>query len=429
MKNRMSCQVVLLYCFVVCAATIDWAAAADWSAFRGPKGNGISSAENVPTEWGPDQNILWKFKLPQPGNSSPIVSNGRVFLTCAEDPEGKGRSLYCFNADSGEKLWVQTVQIDKAMPTHKTNPYCAATPAADGRRVIAWHGSAGLHCYDYKGKELWSADLGEIRHWWGYASSPVIYKDRVILQRAPGKGAALMAFDLESGKTLWSTAEEVAGDGERRATDGAYVGTWSTPVIAEVDGQDQILCAMTTRLVAYNPDDGQILWYCEGLSGPKGDLSYSSPMWRRDTAYVIGGFRGPSFATYMGGSGDITDTHRLWRHESSPQNIGSGVFIGNHAYLAHTEPGIIECIHVPTGTSKWKSRGAGGQHWGSVILAGGLCYVTNQDGETVIFKPNPQEYEEVAVNPLNEPSNSTPAPVDGRIYIRTFDHLYCIGEM
>ena len=133
----------------------------DWPAFRGPSGNGISSEKSAPTTWGQDKNIKWKVALPLPGNGSPIVSNGRVFLAGSEDKEGKKRALYCFDRKDGKPLWVKTVDFGKEMRTHQTNTHSPSTPASDGKSVVVWHGSAGLHCYDFEGKPLWSRDLGE----------------------------------------------------------------------------------------------------------------------------------------------------------------------------------------------------------------------------------------------------------------------------
>ena len=130
------------------------ACAADWPQFRGAAANGITDEMGFPTKWSADENITWKAKLPGPGNGSPIVSGGRVFVLCAED-EGMKRSLFCFDRKSGEQLWVRTVEFGEKMPTHKTNQYCGSTPASHGKRVIAWHNSAGLYCYDFSGKELW----------------------------------------------------------------------------------------------------------------------------------------------------------------------------------------------------------------------------------------------------------------------------------
>ncbi|MCA8990076.1 MAG: PQQ-binding-like beta-propeller repeat protein, partial [Planctomycetaceae bacterium] len=160
--------------------------AGDWPMFRGPLLNGIAENESAPTTWSETENVLWKAPLPSPGNGSPIVSQGLVFVTAMEDAEGLQRGLYCFDATTGEKQWSRVVAFDKVMPTHKTNPHAPTTPASDGERVVVWHGSAGLHCYDHQGKEQWSQNLGEFRHMWGFGSSPILFEDKVILHTGPG---------------------------------------------------------------------------------------------------------------------------------------------------------------------------------------------------------------------------------------------------
>ena len=154
-----------------------------------------------------------------------FVVAGRVLVTCAEDEKGHQRSLYCFDRKSGAKQWVQTVNFDKDMPTHSTNPYCGSTPASDGRRVVVWHGSAGLFCYDLDGQQQWHRDLGEFRHMWGYATSPVIHKDRVLLHTGPGEQIYMMALALEDGQTLWQQEEPRTGEGSRNA-DNKPLGSW-----------------------------------------------------------------------------------------------------------------------------------------------------------------------------------------------------------
>ena len=176
------------------------ALAEDWPAFRGPAGNGLANETDVPTEWSHDKNIKWKTKLPRPGNGSPIVSNGRVFLACAEDAQGLKRSLYCFDRADGKQLWVRTVELEKKMPTHETNPYCGSTPVADGKRVVVWHSSGGLYCYDFAGNELWSRNLGEFDHIWGYGSSPILHQGKIFLNCGPGKNA------LSSRVSIWRAA-------------------------------------------------------------------------------------------------------------------------------------------------------------------------------------------------------------------------------
>ena len=205
------------------------------------------------------------------------------------------------------------------------------------------------------------------------------------------------------------------------------MGSWSTPVIASIDGRDQIVCAMATRLNGYDPDNGKILWTCDGIRGPKGDLAYSSPMISGELCVMIGGFNGPAMGLKLGGTGDITATNRLWRNETNPQNIGTGVFVGSHIYRSNAgRPSIVECIDPKTGAMIWAGP-PGGSSWSSIVGTKSHLYLIDQDGTTLVFEANPVEYSAVAKNQLAEPTNSTPAISDGEIFIRTFDHLYCIA--
>jgi len=403
------------------------ASADDWPAFRGPAGNGLSAEKSAPTTWSKDKNIKWHVALPVPGNGSPIVSNGRVFIAGSEDKEGKKRSLHCYDRKDGKQLWVKTVEFGKEMPTHETNTHSPSTPASDGKVVVVWHSSAGLYCYDFEGKELWKRDLGEFEHMWGEGTSPVLHDGKVFLNSGPAKKKVFVAaFELASGKTIWEKDEPFKGNGEKNE-DNQFMGSWSTPLIIKVEGKPQLICAMPTRLVAYAPEDGKLLWSCEGLRFKSGDLSYSSPILAGDICLTVGGYGGPGIGVKLGGSGDVTATHRVWRNEKYPQSIGSGVFVDGHVYIPYAGVNVIDCMDPKTGKSVWRERSKGA-FWGSIVVAGGKGYVTDQKGRTVVFKPNPEKFESLAVNEMGEDSNSTPAISNGEIFIRTFKGLYCIAE-
>lgn len=394
----------------------------DWPAFRGPAGNGISSEKSAPTTWAPDKNIKWKVALPQPGNGSPIVSNGRVFVAGIEDKEGKKRTLHCFDRKDGKQLWVKTIDFGKEMPTHETNPHSPSTPAADGKKVVVWHGSAGLHCYDFEGKALWSRDLGVFDHMWGEGTSPVIHEGRIFLNSGPSKKKVFVAaFKLDTGETIWEKEEPFKGTGEKNEED-QYLGSWATPLV--VNGQ--VICAMATRLVAYAPEDGKVLWFSEGNRFNNGELSYSSPVVAGDIVVTVGGYGGPSMGVKLGGSGNVTETHRVWRNPKNQQSIGSGIVVDGYLYIPW-DATSMDCIDPKTGKQVWRGR-TKGPAWGSLVYAGGHAYVTDKKGRTTVFKPNPEKLEVVATNELGEDSNSTPAISDGQIFIRTFKHLYCIAE-
>ncbi|MFM2095636.1 MAG: outer membrane protein assembly factor BamB [Planctomycetota bacterium] len=401
--------------------------ASDWPAFRGPRGDGYAVNDEAPTKWSDQENIAWKVALPRPANGSPIVSRGHVFVTSAQDEKGHQRSLYAFDRKTGKELWVRTVNIDKDLPTHETNPFCGTTPVSNGERVVVWHASAGLYCYDFAGKELWKRDLGEYQHMWGYGTSPVLDGDRVILHTGPGKKVSLICLSLTDGKTRWQHDEPIEGDGNYNTTM-KYMGSWATPLITKVGETVQVICPFPTRVVSFQPADGKTLWICDGIRGPKGDLSYSSPIIVNDLCFVTGGFNGPSMSIRLGGSGNITESHRVWRLEQNPQSIGSGVAHDGHVYRPNAGPGTIECIDPKTGNVLWTERAGGGTYWSSIVSANGLAYAVNQNGGTVVFRPNAKAFESVAMNELKEATNATPAISDGQIFFRTAGHLICVGK-
>src|SRR6267142_2413739 len=334
--------------------------AGDWPQFRGPGGNGVAQEDKAPLHWGPTNNVRWKATLPGPGNSSPIVSHGRVFVTCAED-SGKKRNLYCFDRRTGKELWVRTVEFPRVEPTHQSNPYCGSTPAADGARVVVWHGSAGVFCYNFDGKELWKTDLGEVRNEWGYGSSPILHRGKVMLNFGPGDRAFLAALDLKTGKLLWKYDELGGSNG----IDKRNIGSWSTPVVS-------------------------------------GGIGVAFTGWGN----------GPTIGFKLGGAGDVTASNRLWL-ERQPQRIGSGVIVDGLVFIVNAGPGTAQCMECQTGKIRWTERLDGGESWGSVVMAAGRLYVTSRRGFTTVFRPDPEKFELLAMNDLGEPSNATPAISDG----------------
>ncbi|MDA0832998.1 MAG: PQQ-binding-like beta-propeller repeat protein [Planctomycetota bacterium] len=418
-----SARILVLFGVCLCFVTAVQVNAADWPAFRGVHGDGIATDDEFPVEWSGEKNVKWKIALGGNGNGSPIVSHGKVFVTYATD-EGSKRHLFCCDRATGEVLWDQAVEFEKGEVTHQTNPYAGSTPVADGERVVVYHGNAGVFCYDYAGNELWSQQIPHLLHIWGYGTSPVLHDGRVIINVGAGVEAAMVSLNLEDGSIVWQTPEP----GGTNDTNGRLVGSWSTPILVEVDGQTQILCSMPTRVVAYQPDDGAILWSVSGMTSERGDLCYASPIVKGEYGVAMGGYKGPAFGFKLGGTGDVTESNRLWHNvDNQPQRIGSGVIVGDFLFVANAGPGTAECLEPLTGKEVWIER-LEGDHWGSLVLAGGRLYATNQSGTTTVFLPNPDKFESVSTNELGEPTNATPAFSDGEIFIRTASSLFSISE-
>lgn len=397
----------------------------DWGHWRGPHGDGRSDERGLPVRWSATENVVWKLALPEAGNSTPVIHSGRIFLTQPDTP-GSRRTLWCIDSATGKKLWERGVEWRQPDPTHSTNPLCSSSAATDGERVVAWYGSAGLYCYDMAGKELWSYEPGEQRHIWGYGSSPVLYGDLCYLNFGPGPNSRLLALDKRTGRLVWEHAEPLDEDGTAEAPfqSADYTGSWSTPVIAEVSGRQQLLLSVPFRVRSFDPLTGQEYWRSEGTNA----LCYTSPLTDGSLVVAMGGYNGMSLAVRGDGTGDVTGTHRVWRHPRTKQRIGSGVIHEGHLYI-HNDPGIAECFELSTGELKWERRlsGAGkATNWSSVMLADGLCYTMTQGGDCFVFRASP-EFGEVTVNSLGEVSNSSVAASGGRLFLRTHQHLWCIG--
>ncbi|MCA9090127.1 MAG: PQQ-binding-like beta-propeller repeat protein, partial [Planctomycetaceae bacterium] len=389
-RFQSACGLWACICLLVNVASGD-----DWLRFRGPNGQGEATG-NYPLKWSPNENIKWRTELPGPGNSSPIVVAGRVIVTQATD-EGKHRHLISFDRNTGKEQWRQTVSFDTVEETHKTNPYCSASPVSDGERVICWHWSAGMHCYDLNGKPLWSRDLGKFHHIWGEGGSPIIHGDSVYQICGPGERTFVVALNKHTGEVRWQSPIEPGGSASAK---GRYIGTWSTPVIVSVDGQEQLLCALHQRTVAYDLKTGKELWTTLGISGGRGDLVYTSPLVDESEAFIFGGFGGPMFGFRLGGSGDVTESNRMWHIEKEwhPQRIGSGVILGDHIYMANADnPGSVQCFDRQTGATLWEERRtSAGPHWGAIVRNGNRLYVQGQKGALHVLAANPRQFELLA---------------------------------
>src|ERR1051326_3314572 len=404
----------ILSALALCSVTV--LRADDWSHWRGAAMIGISAEKGLPLTWSATENVKWKTELAGPGMSTPIVWGGRIFLTQALDKDGKQRALSCYSRTDGKPLWQKITEFSG--PTESTydgDPhYCSASPATDGERVVAFFASAGVFCYSMDGKKLWNKDLGRCEKLWGTASSPVIHKNLVLLNFGPGERTFLIALDKKTGDEKW----RMPVPGKFGTDQKDWMGSWSTPIIAPREGHDELVMAWPGEVKAYDPMTGKELWACKGL----GPLAYTSPLVSADTVVQMSGFGGPAIGVRRGGSGDVTDTHRLWREPNAPQRIGSGVIIGEHVYIIN-ETGVAECIELKTGKSLWKER-ATGSTWGSIVAANGRLYITSRQGETVVLAAKPA-FEVLARNQIGEKTISSMAVSDGEIFLRTFNHLWC----
>ncbi len=403
------------------------ASAANWPGWR-YDGTGVSPEKNAPVKWSKTENVSWRAPLPDAGNSSPIVWEDKVFITQAE---GAKRSVWAFDRATGKVLWRQSTGYGEKDESHESNPHGSATPVTDGEQVIAAFGSAGVHAFDLSGKKVWSRDLGKQTHQWGYGSSPVIYQDWCILYFGPGPRSFLTALDKKTGKTAWHVEAPEAHpperfDGFAGKSDGV-IGTWSTPLLVRSGQRDEIVMTFANEMRGFDPKTGKGLWKTDGLN----PLLYTSPLAGDGYIVGMGGFFGGTVAVKTGGTGDI-GPQKVWSVKREKKHyLSSGIIKDKHLYIS-AAVGVAECRELATGKLLWEERlksvGAKGETWGSMVCVGDKIYVVNQSGDTFVLRANPEKFEQVAVNPLGEPCNTTPAISNGEVFIRTHQALWCIRE-
>jgi outer membrane protein assembly factor BamB len=404
--------------FVLVAGSGQVVLSADWLQWRGPLGTGQSDEKAIPLNWSSTENVKWKAPLDGPGNSSPIVVGDKVFVTHAP-AKSNLRGLHCFDRNTGKPLWKHQIEYAEKELTHNTNPFCSSSPVSDGQVIVAWYGSPGVYAYDLRGNVLWQKDLGKLEHIWGFGSSPIIYRDLVILNFGPGLNAFVIALDKRTGNEVWR--REFAGQKSNKIDE--YRGSWSTPVVHRESNRDVLLLALPNTLWAVDPITGKDIWSCDGL----GDLVYTSPLIDGDIVVAMSGYGGPALAVRGGGSGDVTETHRLWRHETPkpPQRVGSGVIVNHHIYILN-EPFIAWCLDARTGEKKWEQRLGTDKSWCSMVHAASRLYISNKGGTTFVLEPDEKSLKVLAENHLGEQIEASPAYSNGQIFIRTHQNLYCI---
>ncbi|QDT25870.1 outer membrane protein assembly factor BamB family protein [Gimesia panareensis] len=408
-----------------CLSTGNLSQAADWSQFRGPSGNGISDSTGLPTEWSAEKNILWKTKLPGHGSSSPVLFGNQIFLTAytdygltAEDqgnPADLRLHVISINREDGNIMWDKSVapvnKVQKITKRIVDHGYASGTPACDETGVYAFFGTSGVVAYDLKGNLKWQANVGDKTAGFGSASSPILYKDFVIIN-ASIESEAVYALEKATGKVAWK-AENI-------------VRAWTTPSIVEVPGgKQELVVNQKNQIMGFDPDTGKQLWTCEGIQ----DYVVPVVIQNDGILYCLGGRSNRSIAVRPGGRGDVTKTHKLWEVNVGA-NVTSPVFYNGHLYWA-SDRGIAFCLDAKNGEVVYKNRlPTKARLYASIILADDKLYVTTRDNGVVVLKAAP-EYIELARNEIKTDEdlfNASPAVSEGSIYLRTNGYLYRIAE-
>lgn len=426
------------------SASAGRAFAGDWPGWRGPDGSGVCREKKLPLHWSTNHNVRWQVALPGPGNSTPAIWGHRVFITQAVAEDAR-RTVMCFDKRDGRLLWQSGTTATEKEGGGSANPPCTPSPATDGRRVIAWFGSAGLFSFDRDGRELWRRDLGRQSHGWGYASSPVLRGNLCLLNFGPGERSFIIALDKRTGGTLWQyDVPPIAADAKWEDYGGdlndwkrlgsptmpEVTGSCSTPLVVRAAGREEMVVTLPFRLMAFAPRTGANLWSCDGLSTG----AYGSPCFGDGLIAANGsGLRSAAMVVRPGGHGDVTATHRLW-HTNPPGSracIGSGVIARGHLFQV-SAMGIAQCLELQTGQPLWEERlvGAGAKNssWSSPVLAGDRLYVPNQNADVFVLRAGPA-FECLATNSIGgEPMNASLAVSDGAVLLRTHRRLWCLAE-
>jgi outer membrane protein assembly factor BamB len=421
----------------------------NWPSFRGPNAAGVADGKPTAVKWDATsgQNIAWKTPVAGVAVSSPIVWGDRVFVSTAigQDPKEGIRTgqygdvepitdasmhtwhLIALDKASGKVVWDKVAY--EGVPKTKRHPkssQASPTPVTNGKQVIVSFGSQGLYAFDFEGKLLWKKDLGVLNagwffdpdYEWGVGSSPIIYKNMVIVQCDIQRGSFVAAFDAASGKEVWRTDRD-------------EIPSWSTPTIFESNGKAELVTQATTFTRGYDPDTGKELWKYSGNS----EITIPTPIVGPGFVVITNGYRGiqPIYALKPGATGEITlkgdDTKGAsfaWSTKRGGPYIPTPVIYGDQLYVLQNN-GVLASYKVSTGEQVYQKRigGSGGSFSASPVAADGKIYCTSEDGDVYVIKAGP-EYAELSKNPMGEVLIATPAISDGLIIFRGLKNVIAV---
>ena len=422
-----------------------------WPSFRGPNASGVADGHPTPVKWNATsgESVLWKTPIPGMAVSSPIVWGDRVFVSTAvsSDPNATIRTglygdvkpstdlsmhswrLVALDKRTGKVVWERVAH--EGVPRTKRHPkssQASPTPVTDGRHVVVSFGSEGLYTYDVDGKLLWKRDLGVLNagwfydpdYEWGVGSSPIIWKDSVIVQCDIQKNSFIAAFEVATGQPLWRTPRE-------------EIPSWSTPAIYEGNGRAELVTQATNFTRGYDPSTGQELWRLSGNS----EIAIPTPIIGQNLIIVTNGYRGvqPIYAIKPGAKGDITlkgeqsqSEFIAWSTKRGGPYIPTPLIYHDHLYVCSNN-GVLSAYDVRTGQRLYQERlgGTGGSFSASPVAADGKIYLSSEDGDVFVVKAGPT-YELLATNPIGEVVMATPAISDGVIIIRGLKDVFAIGQ-
>jgi outer membrane protein assembly factor BamB len=395
----------------------------DWPGFRGPTGQGISTLTGLPIEWDKAANVMWKQPIPGEGWSSPIVVNGRIYLTAAvtvPDSQKKDRSLValCLDAATGKTLWQKEVFLQdgaSAPRIHGKNSHASSTPLIDHGRLYVHFGHQGTACLDLDGNVIWRNNDLKYAPVHGNGGSPILVNDMIVFSCDGGDKRFVVALDCQTGKERWLTERTVSTD--RRFS-------FSTPLLISVNGQEQIISSGSNVVSALDPKTGEEIWQVNY----KGYSVVPRPVFGQGLVFVSTGFDSPSLiAVRPDGKGDVTKTHVAWTVRKGAPLTPSPLLIGEELYMI-SDNGIASCLDAKTGKVHWQER-IEGNYSASPVFADGRIYCQSESGTGTVLKAG-KTFEVLSKkNRLEARTLASYALANGSIFIRTDHDLYRIGRV
>jgi outer membrane protein assembly factor BamB len=402
------------------------ALASHWPQFRGPNGDGHADANKVPTMWSEEQNVKWKTAIHGRGWSSPVVWGQQIWLTTASE-NAKELFVVCIDAVSGKVLRdTKLFDVERPQFHHAFNSPASPTPVIEEGRVYITFGSPGTACLDTQtGKVIWERRDIECNHYRGAGSSPILYRDLLIMNFDGSDAQFIIALDKRTGKTIWRKDrsidfKDLGPDGKPKA-EGDFRKAFATPHVAEIGGKPLLISQGANATYGYDPLTGEEFWRVEERSSHSGG---TRPIVANGMIFFPTGWsQGQLLAVQAGGHGDVTGTHVAWRVSKAASKKPSLLLVGDLIYM-NNDGGIVTTIDTKTGKEAWSER-IGGNYSASPIFANGHAYFFSEEGKTTVIVPG-REFRKLGENKLDGGFMSSPAVTDNALILRTKTHLYRI---
>lgn len=426
MKNYLA---VLVGVFLFCACSTKKPVIEEWTHLRGSQLNGISTTKNAPVNWSESENIVWKTPIKGIGWSSPVVYGDQIWVTSA-DRQGKWMSAFCVDFNSGKLLKeIDLFKPDSVERIHATNSYATPTPCIEDGFVYVHYGTYGTACINTNNFEVvWTRTDLHCQHVQGAASSPILYKDLLIIHLEGIDVQNIYALNKHTGEIVW----QVRCPDEKVYEETAPISrkSYQTPIVVNIDGKDQLITNRALFAVSYDPNTGAENWrifYGE-------DSSVSMPLFYKGLVLVNSGwvvsqgapYYAQLFAVDPTGHGDVTDSKIVWKTEENVPQTSTPVIVDSLMFMVE-ERGTMSCLDPGNGHVYWEQKLKG--HFNiSPIFANGNIYFTNTKGETTLIKAS-DHFEKVADNKLDGTFKATPAILRNAIIQRSDKYLYKIATV